>query len=51
MFQTRGTYPGEDWQVDSTVILRILANFSYLLVLEDTFSAIPDGTEMAAGVG
>ena len=54
MFQTRGTYPGEDWQIDFTVILRVLGNFSYLLVLVDTFSgwieAFPDRTEMAAGV-
>ena len=36
--ETRGTYPGEHWKVDFTVIPRVLSNFRYLLVLVDTFS-------------
>ena len=36
--QTRGTYPEEDWQIDVTVMPRVLGDFRYLLVLVDTFS-------------
>ncbi|TEA34149.1 hypothetical protein DBR06_SOUSAS2710007, partial [Sousa chinensis] len=52
--QTRGTYPGEDWQINFTVMPRVLGNFRYLLVLVDTISewieAFPARTEMAAEV-
>ena len=52
--ETRGTYPGEDWKTDFTVMLRVPGNFRYLLALVDTFSgcieAFPTRTEMAAEV-
>lgn len=52
--QTRGTYPGEDWQIDFTIIARVLGIFRDLLALENTVSgwkeAFPARTEMTAEV-
>ena len=54
IYQTRGTYFGKDWQMDFTVMKRVLGNFRYLLVLVDTFSgwieAFPARTETVAEV-
>ena len=36
--QVRGNYPGKDWQIEFTVMPRATGNFTYLLVLVDTFS-------------
>ena len=36
--QTRGTYPGEDWQADFTAMAKVPSNFRYLLVQADSFS-------------
>ncbi|TEA39781.1 hypothetical protein DBR06_SOUSAS4610002, partial [Sousa chinensis] len=51
---TRGTYPGQDWQIEFPVLSRVLGNFRYPLVLVDTFSrwieAFPARTKTAAEV-
>lgn len=52
--QTRGTYPGEDWQIGFTALTRVPGNFRHPLVLMDTFSGwietFPARTRTAAEV-